>query len=77
LAILVVLLAAFRAAWIIPIALFFIAVSIGSTQLTLRLSIDSALGGIMQGILVLFVLIGGGWQLWRYRNRPPPEAGET
>jgi simple sugar transport system permease protein len=77
LAILVVLLAAFRAAWIIPIALFFIAVSIGSTQLTLRLNIDSALGGIMQGILVLFVVLGGGWQLWRYRNKPPPEAGET
>ncbi len=62
LGILVVLLAGFRATWIAPIALFFAAVSVGSTQLTLRLDLDSSLGGVLQGVLVLFVILAGGWQ---------------
>lgn len=69
LGILVVLLAAFRAAWIAPIALFFVAMSRGSTQLDLRLSVDSALGGVITGILVLLVIMGGGWQLRRRLRR--------
>ncbi|MDH3426661.1 MAG: ABC transporter permease [Acidimicrobiia bacterium] len=69
LGILVVLLAAFRAAWIAPIALFFIAMSRGSTQLALRLDIDSALGGVITGILVLLVILGGGWQARRLLRR--------
>jgi len=67
LAILVVLLAAFRAAWIAPIALFFMALSVGSTQLSLRLGLDSAIGGVLQGILVLFALLAGAVQVRRLR----------
>lgn len=62
LGILVVLLAGFRAAWIAPIALFFAAVAVGSTQLSLRLDLDSSLGGVLQGVLVLLVIMAGGWQ---------------
>jgi len=65
LGILVVLLAAFRAKWIAPLALFFVAVSVGSTQLSLRLGLDSAIGGVLQGILVLFTLLAGGFQVRR------------
>lgn len=65
LGILVVLLASFSAAWIAPIALFFVAISVGSTQLDLRLGLDSAYGGVLQGIIVLFVMIGGAWSASR------------
>jgi ABC-type uncharacterized transport system permease subunit len=61
LAILVVLLAGFSAVAIAPIAFFFVAISVGSTQLDLRLGIDSAFGGVLQGVIVLFVLLAGGW----------------
>ncbi|MCB2222813.1 MAG: ABC transporter permease [Actinobacteria bacterium] len=69
LGILVVLLAAFRAKWIAPIALFFVAVSVGATQLSLRLELDSAIGGVLQGILVLFTLLAGGFQVRRMHRR--------
>jgi len=69
LGILVVLLAAFRAVWIAPIALFFTAMSRGSTQLDLRLDVDSALGGVITGILVLLVILGGGWRVRRRLGR--------
>jgi simple sugar transport system permease protein len=68
LGILVVLLAGFRAAWIAPIALFFAAVAVGSTQLALRLDLDSSLGGVLQGVLVLLVILAGGWQAQRARR---------
>ncbi len=68
LAILVVLLAGFRAAWIAPIAVFFAAVAVGSTQLSLRLDLDSSLGGVLQGVLVLLVILAGGWQARRARR---------
>lgn len=61
LGILVVLLAGFSPVWIAPIALFFIMISTGSTQLELRLDLDSAYGGVLQGVLVLFVLFGTAW----------------
>ena len=67
LGILVVLLAAFRAPLTAPIALFFAAMLVGSTQLSLRLDIDSSLAGVMQGMLVLFILLVGGWQARRTR----------
>jgi simple sugar transport system permease protein len=69
LGILVVLLAGFRAAWIAPISLFFAAVAVGSTQLALRLNLDSSLGGVMQGVLVLLVILAGGWEARRARRR--------
>lgn len=65
LGILVVLLASFSAVWIAPIALFFVAISVGSTQLDLRLGLDSAFGGVLQGLIVLFVMIGGAWSARR------------
>jgi simple sugar transport system permease protein len=74
LGILVVLLAGFRAAWIGPIALFFAAVAVGSTQLSLRLGLDSSLGGVLQGILVLFVIVGGAWQVRRSKRRGAARA---
>jgi general nucleoside transport system permease protein len=69
LGILVVMLAAYRAVWIAPIALFFVAISVGSTQLSLRLGLDSSLGGVLQGVLVLFALLASGGQVYRSRMR--------
>ena len=58
LGILVVLLAGFRAAYVAPIAAFFAIVAVGSIALTLRLDVNSALGGVLTGVLVLFALHG-------------------
>lgn len=69
LGILVVLLAGFRAAYISPIAAFFAIVAIGSITLTLRLDVNSALGGVLTGVLVLFALIGSGVRSYRERRR--------
>ncbi len=60
LALLVVLLAGYRPLWVIPIALFFAAVGVGSPRLELSLQLDSALGGTLEGIVVLFVLLAQG-----------------
>jgi ABC-type uncharacterized transport system permease subunit len=68
LAILVAMLSGFRATWIAPIALFFAMITIGSTQLQLRLNLDSSLGGVLQGVMVLFVLLAQGWQERRRRK---------
>jgi len=72
LAILVVLLAGFSAVAIAPIAFFFVAISVGSTQLDLRLGLDSAFGGVLQGIIVLFVLLAGGWAAKHASNTLTP-----
>jgi simple sugar transport system permease protein len=69
LGILVVLLAGFRAAPVAPLALFFAALSVGSLQLELRLDLDSSVGGVIQGTLVLFVLLATGWQRRRLQLR--------
>jgi simple sugar transport system permease protein len=75
LGILVVLLAGFNAKWIAPIALFFTMIATGSTQLDLRLGLDSAIGEVIQGQIVLFVLLGGGLAVWfRHRRRKPAKA---
>lgn len=72
LGILVVLLAGFSAVAIAPIALFFVAISVGSTQLDLQLGLDSSFGGVLQGIIVLFVLFAGGIAAkWASREPPP------
>lgn len=68
LGILVVLLAGFSARWIAPIALFFIAVSVGSTAIELRLGLDSAFGGVLQGVVVLFVMFGTAFAIQRRRR---------
>jgi ABC-type uncharacterized transport system permease subunit len=79
LGILVVLLAGFRAAYVAPVAAFFAIVAVGSVSLTLRLDLDSALGAVLTGVLVLFALLASGWRSYRARRRaraaPPPGAG--
>lgn len=55
----------YQAIWAAPMALFFAALNIGSIQLPIRLQLDSSLSGVLQGILVLFVLLGeGARQKW-------------
>ncbi|MEX0825462.1 MAG: ABC transporter permease [Acidimicrobiia bacterium] len=72
LGILVVLLASYRAALIAPIAFFFVMISVGSSQLSLRLGLDSSIGGVIQGSLVLIAILVGGWQVQRARRRAVP-----
>jgi simple sugar transport system permease protein len=78
LGILVVLLAGFRAAYVAPIAAFFAIIAVGSVALTLRLDIDSALGAVLTGVLVLFALLASGWRSYRARMRArattPPDG---
>lgn len=69
LGILVVLLAGFRAAYVAPIAAFFAIVSVGSIALTLRLDVNSALGSVLTGVLVLFALLASGLRSYRGRRR--------
>jgi simple sugar transport system permease protein len=57
LALLVVMLSGTRTLWVPFIAFFFSAVLHGSTIVQLRTQLHSALGGILQGALVLFVLL--------------------
>ena len=60
LAVLVVLLAGFHALWVAPIAFFFAVLSLGSRPLQIDLQLDSSLGGVIQGVLVLMVLLTQG-----------------
>jgi simple sugar transport system permease protein len=59
LALLVVMLAAFRIFWVPLIAFFFSAVLNGSITLQLRTQLHSSLGGILTGVMVLLVLLFG------------------
>lgn len=79
LGILVVLLAGFRAAYVAPIAAFFAIIAVGSISLTLRLDIDSSLGAVLTGVLVLFALLGTGLRQHRarLRDRATPSSPET
>jgi simple sugar transport system permease protein len=60
LALLVVMLVNFDPLWILPVAFFFSALNVGSLQLPLSLSLESSLSGVIQGLLVLFALLGRG-----------------
>ncbi len=60
LGLLVAMLINFQAIWVAPIALFYAALNIGSVQLPITLKLDSNLSGVLQGILVLFVLLTEG-----------------
>lgn len=62
LALLVVMLAAYRILWVPLIAFFFSAVLNGSIVLELRTQLHSALGGVLTGVMVLFVLLFGSAQ---------------
>ncbi len=60
LGLLVAMLINYQAVWVIPIAFFFAAVNAGSVQLQILYKLDSAFGGVLQDLLVLFVLLGQG-----------------
>jgi ABC-type uncharacterized transport system permease subunit len=55
--VMVAMLINYQAIWAIPVALFFAALNIGSIQLPIVMKLDSSLAGILQGVLVLFVLL--------------------
>jgi simple sugar transport system permease protein len=59
LALMVVMLASYRLVWVPFIAFFFSVVLNGSITLQLRTQLHSSLGGILTGVLVLFVLLFG------------------
>ncbi len=60
LGLLVAMLVNYQALWVAPVALFFAALNIGSIQLPIMLKLDSTLSGVLQGVLVLFVLLAEG-----------------
>lgn len=62
LALLVVMLVGSGILWILPVALFFSALNIGSLQLPLALNLESSLAGVIQGTLVLFAILGRGFR---------------
>jgi ABC-type uncharacterized transport system permease subunit len=57
LGLLVAMLVNYQALWAAPVALFYAALNIGSIQLPIVLKLDSSLSGVLQGMLVLFVLL--------------------
>jgi simple sugar transport system permease protein len=57
LGLLVAMLINYQALWAAPIALFYAALNIGGIQLPIMMKMDSSLSGVLQGILVLFVLM--------------------
>jgi len=59
LALLIVMLAAYRILWVPFIAFFFSVVLNGSITLQLKTQLHSSLGGILTGVMVLFVLLFG------------------
>ena len=77
LAILVVLLARFRAFWVIPISFFFAMIAVGSPGLQLRLDVNPTLGGVLQGVLVLSAMFGLGWAAYRALREMLEEGGGT
>ncbi len=56
----VAMLVNYQAIWALPVALFFAALNIGSIQLPIVMQLDSSLSGVLQGVLVLFVLLTEG-----------------
>ncbi len=53
----------------VPVALFFAALNVGAINLPIILKIDSSLAGVIQGLLVLFVLLGNGLRGSMLRER--------
>lgn len=60
LGLMVAMLVNYQAIWAVPVALFFAALNIGSIQLPILMKLDSSLSGVLQGVLVLFVLLTEG-----------------
>jgi ABC-type uncharacterized transport system permease subunit len=69
LAVLVALLAGINAIWVAPVAFFFAVLSLGSRPLQIDLQLDSSLGGVIQGVLVLMVLLTQGLHARLARGR--------
>lgn len=69
LGLMVAMLINYQALWAAPVALFFAALNIGSIQLPILHKLDSSLAGVLQGMLVLFVLLAEG-----ARQRFTPKA---
>jgi ABC-type uncharacterized transport system permease subunit len=69
LAILVVLLANCSGLWSIPVSLFFAVIGMGSLQLALERQLDSSMGGVIQGMMVLSILLIRGLQPGWFRRR--------
>ncbi len=60
LALLIVMLVNYNPLFVLPVAFFFSSLNVGSLQLPLALNLESSLSGVIQGVLVLFVLLGRG-----------------
>ncbi len=60
LGLLVAMLINYQAVWVIPVAFFFAALNVGSVQLQIVYKMDSSFAGVLQDLLVLFVLLGQG-----------------
>ena len=60
LGLLVAMLINYQAIWVIPIAFFFAALNAGAVQLQIIYKMDSSFAGVLQDLLVLFVLLGQG-----------------
>ncbi len=60
LAILVAMLSGFHAEWVAPLAFLFAALNLGSRPLQMQMQLDSSLGGVIQGVLVLIVVLARG-----------------
>lgn len=73
LALLVVMLANYQGYWVPFIALFFSAVLNGSISLQLRTQLHSSLGGILTGVMVLFVLLFGDIGAFKWTRREKRE----
>lgn len=76
LAILVVLLARQRLLPALGIAFLFAALSVGATQLQLRLDLDSSFAGVLQGVAVLTAVLATGARTLRGTPDPLPAASE-
>ena len=74
LALLVVMLANFNIWLVAPVALFFACLNVGSIQLPMMLQLDSSLGGVIQGALVLATLGMHGWRRIRSAQAGGREA---
>jgi ABC-type uncharacterized transport system permease subunit len=73
LALLVVMLSSFQIFWVPPIAAFFSVVLMGSTTLHMRTGLHPSLGGILTGVMVLFVLLFGDYgKLFARRKKVAP-----
>jgi simple sugar transport system permease protein len=69
LGLLVAMLINYQAIWAAPIALFYAALNIGGIQLPILLKLDSSLSGVLQGVLVLFVMLVEGARQRLFRKR--------